>query len=150
MSEPAVICDWLDHGRCRLGFANGSPTEGFCQQSCGVRTSRPHRVVWELKNGQPQPVMSGERLVTIGGGVPATATSAPPPQPVPREQWPLWTRFVAPRAKPSDRGVGDTVARLLGEYGEAFKREMKKHEIDCGCSARQAEWNAKYPYSWET
>jgi hypothetical protein len=83
--------------------------------------------------------------VFLGDPVPVAPPA--PLQAVPRDQWPIGFKFIGSFAKvPPDKGVGDTAKRLLGEKGEWFKREMKKHGIDCGCSARQIEWNLKYPY----
>lgn len=58
-----------------------------------------------------------------------------------------WVRLVSYFKAPEDAGVGDTVARyaaMLG--GEAFKAWSKKLGMPCGCTQRQAEWNARYPY----
>ena len=88
---------------------------------------------------------NGQTVFLDGGPVevPAQVFTA-----VPRDQWPIGFKFIGSFAKvPPDKGVGDTAKRLLGEKGEWFKRETKKRGIDCGCSARQIEWNQKYPYS---
>lgn len=61
---------------------------------------------------------------------------------------PAWVRLVAYFRLPEDAGIGDTVARyaaMLG--GEQFKALSKKIGLPCGCTERQAEWNAKYPYT---
>lgn len=59
-----------------------------------------------------------------------------------------WATLVAAFRNAEDTGVGDTVQRyaaMLG--GEAFKAWSKKLGMPCGCTQRQAEWNAKYPYT---
>lgn len=54
-------------------------------------------------------------------------------------------------AAPEDRGVGDTIARVIGPMGgDAFKRWYKRITgEDCGCGDRQAWLNQRYPYSNE-
>lgn len=64
---------------------------------------------------------------------------------------PSWVRFVALFKTPEDVGVGDTVARyaaMLG--GELFKAWSKRIGLPCGCTRRQAEWNARWPYGYTT
>jgi hypothetical protein len=61
---------------------------------------------------------------------------------------PAWVGLVSYFRSPEDKGVGDTVQRyaaMLG--GEAFKAWSKKLGMPCGCTQRQVEWNAKYPYT---
>ncbi|MGA3067686.1 MAG: hypothetical protein ABSF29_12655 [Tepidisphaeraceae bacterium] len=55
---------------------------------------------------------------------------------------------MASKAKSPDKGVGDTVARLIGPTGSAiFKASFKAmFGVDCGCTARQANWNILYRY----
>ncbi len=69
------------------------------------------------------------------------------PQPIPRKDWPLWTKALAMIAKPEDKGVGDIVARTIGaENSEAFKKWFKATTgKDCGCTGRQRRWNIEYP-----
>lgn len=60
---------------------------------------------------------------------------------------PSWVRLVSYFKAPEDAGVGDTVARyaaMLG--GELFKQWSKRLGLPCGCTQRQAEWNARWPY----
>lgn len=68
------------------------------------------------------------------------------PVPIPQSEWPCWAKAIAVFKSAEDAGVGDTVHRRLGALGEAFRATMKKIGVPCGCDARQAEWNAKYPY----
>ena len=67
-------------------------------------------------------------------------------QPIQRDQWPIWVNAIALWHDDSDAGVGDTVHRCLGKFGEAFKLILKKIGIDCGCDARRDEWNQLYRY----
>ena len=60
---------------------------------------------------------------------------------------PFWLTAIRRLAKPTDRGVGDTVQRIASWLGgELFKRFSAKLGIPCGCTQRQAEWNARWPY----
>jgi len=48
---------------------------------------------------------------------------------------------------PTDRGLGDTVERLLAKAGgRKIKAALERLKIDCGCGGRQADLNEKYPY----
>jgi hypothetical protein len=68
-----------------------------------------------------------------------------PIAPVPRSEWPRWAKSISLWSNPSDAGIGDTVKRLLGPGGEAFKAMMESFGAPCGCADRQAEWNQAYP-----
>lgn len=70
------------------------------------------------------------------------------PAPIPRSQWPLPFLAVAMAARKGDRGIGDTIARVIGPIGgNAFKRWHRRVTgEDCGCGARADFLNAKYPY----
>lgn len=67
---------------------------------------------------------------------------------VPRERWPRRVRLLARFAKPRERGVGDTLARLLGKVGgEVWKGWYQRLTgKDCGCGDRQGRLNERYPY----
>ena len=69
-----------------------------------------------------------------------------PKQAVPADKWPTWATLVSKMRADSDAGVGDTIRRQLGVLGEAYKATLKAWGVPCGCSRRQLEWNAKYPY----
>ena len=73
-----------------------------------------------------------------------------PPRPITERvtSKPKWIDLVSYFRLPEDKGVGDTVQRyaaMLG--GEQFKAWAKKLGMPCGCTTRQAEWNARYPYT---
>lgn len=88
----------------------------------------------DAREAKPEPIWFVE-------GVPRV------PQPVPRDQWPMLARVVARLATKDDRGVGDTIARNLGSFGEWWKSAF--HSLtgkSCGCTDRQAYLNARYPY----
>lgn len=59
---------------------------------------------------------------------------------------PRWVKWVARYRDPEDTGVGDTIERLLGVWGERFKALMARFDIDCGCSDRKDYFNLVYPY----
>lgn len=63
-------------------------------------------------------------------------------------QWPLWARVITRLKSPEDAGVGDTVARLIGEVNsDQFKHwHRRTFGVDCGCDERQQHWNLLYPY----
>jgi hypothetical protein len=49
--------------------------------------------------------------------------------------------------KPEDRGVGDTVERLLAVAGgRKIKRMLERVGINCGCTDRQKALNEQHPY----
>lgn len=80
---------------------------------------------------------------------------APRPQPLTTlnrtARWPLGVRVIARLKRDGEKGIGDTMARLLaGIGGEAYKRLAKRIGIECGCAARQAMLNARYPYETGT
>lgn len=63
----------------------------------------------------------------------------------PRE-WPILARVIRRLRAPGDRGVGDSLERLIvgGEWFKtAYKSLLGK---DCGCNRRKASLNAKFPY----
>lgn len=62
-------------------------------------------------------------------------------------RWPLWAKALKRFAKPKDKGLGDVIARTIGdERSEAFKKWYKAtFGKSCGCSGRQALLNQTYP-----
>lgn len=68
------------------------------------------------------------------------------PAPIPQGEWPAWAKAVQLLSEDEDSGVGDTIARLLGKYGRAYKKSLLIIGVPCGCDERQAEYNAKYHY----
>ncbi len=78
---------------------------------------------------------------------PATRPVSILPQSIPRKDWPLWAKALAMLAKPEDNGIGDVVARTIGdENSEAFKKWFKATTgKDCGCTGRHRRLNIEYP-----
>lgn len=61
--------------------------------------------------------------------------------------WPLLIRGIARQRIDTDKGVGDTVERIISKMGGGqFKWVMDRLGIDCGCGGRQEWLNAVYPY----
>lgn len=68
--------------------------------------------------------------------------------PVEAAEWPLFARVLARLKSTADRGVGDTIARLIGPVGgAAFKVWFKRLTgCTCGCTERQEELNKRFRY----
>jgi len=68
--------------------------------------------------------------------------------PVPLGARPLWVKALSKLATPEDRGLGDTITRVVGLFGgEVFKTWFKRTTgRDCACESRAAAFNAKYPF----
>ena len=60
--------------------------------------------------------------------------------------WPFWAVAVRKLASEDDKGVGDTIRRLTGLPGVAFKATMKALGVPCGCDSRRDDWNTQYRY----
>ena len=75
---------------------------------------------------------------------PATTTQ---PQPV-ELPWPAWALAVKALASPEDKGVGDTIARIVGPIGgNSYKLWFKAtFGKPCGCTERQSAFNHRFPY----
>ncbi len=67
--------------------------------------------------------------------------------PITKDQWPMWAQALAQLATPEDKGIGDVVARMIGdERSEKFKSwYLVTFGKKCGCNGRQKLWNTKYP-----
>jgi len=68
---------------------------------------------------------------------------------LPAHEWPEWAKDLAKDSQPTDAGLGDTVARIIGgtrsgEFKNWFQQLFGK---SCGCVERQRWLNQKYPYS---
>ena len=70
----------------------------------------------------------------------ANALAQPPP--------PLWVRALAKRRQPGERGVGDTLARILAGVGAARAAKVYERLVGrtCGCADRQEWLNRRWPY----
>jgi len=63
------------------------------------------------------------------------------------EDWPIWAKALKQFATPQDKGIGDVVARMIGDETSAkFKAwHLATFGKPCGCTGRQKLWNTKYP-----
>jgi hypothetical protein len=68
--------------------------------------------------------------------------------PVQPGQWPIWAKAMALMKKEEDKGVGDTVYRVIGPpASEAFQKWYARiFGKSCGCSRRHLRWNEQYRY----
>ena len=66
---------------------------------------------------------------------------------VARADWPILIKAIALKAIPSDKGIGDVIARTTGPIGgDAFKLLWQQiFNRSCGCTERQESLNAQYP-----
>lgn len=71
--------------------------------------------------------------------------------PLPYDQWPLWAKALKQFATKEDKGIGDVVARIIGEEkSEAFKAwHIATFGRPCNCNARRVRWNFTYPLNNE-
>lgn len=67
--------------------------------------------------------------------------------PLPQSDWPIWAKALCKLAHPEDKGIGDVVARIIGdEKSEAFKAwHVATFGRPCNCNARRNRWNFTYP-----
>ena len=68
-----------------------------------------------------------------------------------QSEWPIWAKALRQFAKPEDKGIGDVVARMIGDYNSATFKSWYRATFgkDCGCAGRQAKWNRQYPLEHE-
>ncbi len=67
--------------------------------------------------------------------------------PVSLGQWPIWAKALKQLAILEDKGIGDVVARMIGDENSAkFKAwHLATFGRPCNCNGRQARWNRQYP-----
>ncbi len=72
----------------------------------------------------------------------------PVPAPIPFDKWPRLARLIAWRKRDGETGVGDTLARILGNVGaDAMAHWYEKITgHDCGCADRRAKLNTIFRY----
>jgi len=104
------------------------------------RVDGNYRIVSELTAFSNETLSEGTG--DCGGGCFDTVS------PIPVGSRPLWVKALSKLATPDDRGLGDTIARVVGLFGgEVFKAWFKKTTGKaCGCESRAAAFNAKYPF----
>ena len=71
-----------------------------------------------------------------------------PSQPAP---WPIWARPFRLLSRSGDRGLGDTITRIVGPIGgDAFKAwHLAMFGVPCGCEGRQESLNREFPFPAE-
>lgn len=62
--------------------------------------------------------------------------------------WPLWARTMHGLRAEGDKGVGDTVERIIGTDNSAKLKSWYQATFgrSCGCDGRKADFNARFPY----
>ena len=70
---------------------------------------------------------------------------------LPTAPWPAWARAMRFLSRPADRGLGDTIARIVGPVGgDAFKAwHLATFGVPCGCEGRQESLNREFPFPAE-
>lgn len=121
-------CGVVGGGCCSRGLGGGQPSLGFCGLVCDQNTAKG---TWPDLKLPPASVVA----VTI--------------QPVPLAEWPSWAKAMRLVRRAEDKGVGDTMARIVGAIGgDAWNAwYVRTTGEKCpSCAARQAGFNALYPY----
>lgn len=67
---------------------------------------------------------------------------------IPFDRWPLWAKSLSLLKTDADKGIGDTIERLIGPMNSAKFKEWYKLTFGkaCGCNARKDKWNKEYPF----
>ncbi len=70
-----------------------------------------------------------------------------PAKPIAYSDWPIWAKALAKLSTLEDKGIGDVVARTIGDERSAkFKAwYLATFGKPCGCNGRQRDLNIKYP-----
>lgn len=63
------------------------------------------------------------------------------------EHWPIWAKALRQFSVPEDKGIGDVVARIIGNENSAKFKAWYEVTFNrkCGCIGRQKQWNLRYP-----
>lgn len=87
-------------------------------------------------NYEPRVIRVTNRIPTVLG-------------PLPYDQWPLWAKAFKQFATENDTGIGDTIARIIGEEtSAAFEAwHLATFGKPCGCKGRRKRWNLIYALS---
>ena len=67
--------------------------------------------------------------------------------PIQQDHWPVWAKALRQFSNDEDAGIGDVVARIIGDENSlAFKAwHLKTFGKPCNCVGRQNRWNKLYP-----
>jgi hypothetical protein len=82
-------------------------------------------------------------------GILPAETLVPRPSPLAPSEWPIWAAALSFFKSEKDRGVGDTVERIIGKNcSKAYKTWYQStFGKPCGCTDRKAKFNSRFPYS---
>lgn len=121
--------------QCMIGHQRGRPHETFCALciSHGLNTpnpdpqTEPAKAIW--KRAQQSCADRAAEQMQVNA------------------EWPKILDGLKKLAKPSDKGLGDIIARAVGPIGgDAFKSWYKQtFGKSCGCTQRQEWLNKKFP-----
>jgi hypothetical protein len=127
-----VDCLYWKEGKCSKELYGGRPSYGVCLQ-CPIY----------LKE-QAQRGKRPESLVSLS----TKNDFLEKYKPISHDQWSWVVRIIERLRIESDKGVGDTLERLIKPLGgDTFKRwYMKIMKEDCGCNIRKTHLNLKFPY----
>ncbi len=64
-----------------------------------------------------------------------------------KPEWPVWAKALKQFSTPDDKGIGDVVARMIGdENSMKFKAwHLATFGRPCNCAGRRERWNKLYP-----
>lgn len=64
-----------------------------------------------------------------------------------KTEWPIWAKALKQFSTPDDKGIGDVVARMIGdENSMKFKAwHLATFGRPCDCTSRRERWNKQYP-----
>lgn len=133
--------------QCGLGLNGGRPSLGVCG-NCPPDKRKPIDPEKPALPAQPPPIprRMPAVVVTTPEQQRVAVEAAQKAMAVPRDQWPLSVKALAPFAGPLDKGIGDVVERHLGVAGEAWKAMYTKLTgSTCGCEDRKRKLNLLYP-----
>lgn len=123
------------------GILNANPNEAMARN---LPLDVPAIANWVDQANAERCVQEGWLdYVQLGSGF-----AAPPPAHGPRDHWPLWARTLAAMQGEGDKGVGDTIERVMGpKTSESFKGWYKRtFNRNCGCDGRKEDWNNRFKY----
>ena len=106
---------------------------------------------WDRRNGNDQLMKLSQDVAKFGTRTLKEHLEFKDATQIPESAWPIWAKAMKRFAKPQDKGIGDVVARMIGdENSAAFKAwYFATFGKTCGCAGRQARWNAQYPLRHE-
>lgn len=94
-------------------------------------------------------IRGGSNAAPCAGNCGAGSDAIQKSGPVPYQEWPGWAKAIGAMKKPEDKGVGETVERIINATGPlavAAKAALKLVMKDCGCAGRKRDWTAQFPY----